>query len=144
MGTHSAEAVLLTSHNEALATYGQTPGEPASISMEAAFAYTSALNGYLTPRSRHSVQLGETTVVFWADAAGDTQTAARCEDVLDAALTEAERTVEETLGAIACGPGGHGLRARVRAGVPTVRANLRAVTPYPSPPANGLSLTRIS
>ena len=34
-----------------------------------------------------------------------------------------------------------GLRIVARAGVPTARVNLRAVTPYPSPPATGVALT---
>ena len=125
-GTHSAGAVLVSSSNDTFASYGRPPGEPAPISTEAAFAYTSALDCLLASGSRQRVQLGETTVVFWADVAGDAQTAARCEAVLVAALTEAERTVEETLGAIVRGtPLGHTSPLRP----PGVRLHLLGLVP---------------
>ena len=39
-GTHSAGAVLVSSSNATFASYGQPPGAPAPISMEAAFAHS--------------------------------------------------------------------------------------------------------
>ena len=39
----------------------------APVSERAAFAYTTVLNRLLAPGSDHKVQVGDTTVVFWAD-----------------------------------------------------------------------------
>ncbi|WP_028009467.1 type I-C CRISPR-associated protein Cas8c/Csd1 [Solimonas flava] len=70
MGAQSSGASIVSFNQEAFTSYGKTQGYNAPVSEQAAFAYTSALN-YLLRRSEHHRQnltVGDTTVVFWAEA----------------------------------------------------------------------------
>ena len=69
----------------AFESYGRIQGANAPVSEWAAFAYTTALNAMLVPESRQKIRVGDTTIVFWAEAAG-THTAAVAEDLLCMAL----------------------------------------------------------
>jgi CRISPR-associated protein Csd1 len=69
-GAQSSGASIVSFNLDAFTSYGKNQGENAPISEQAAFAYTSALN-YLLRRSadnRQRLQVGDTTVVFWAEA----------------------------------------------------------------------------
>jgi CRISPR-associated protein Csd1 len=69
-GAQSSGAYLVSFNAEAFCSYGQgvaDKGLNAPVSQERAFAYTTALNDLLRRDSGHKLQLGETTVVFWAD-----------------------------------------------------------------------------
>lgn len=68
-GAQSSGAYLVSFNAEAFCSYGQgTAGKGlnAPVSQRAAFAYTTALNELLAWDSRRRLQLGETSVVFWA------------------------------------------------------------------------------
>lgn len=69
-GAQSSGAYLVSFNAEAFCSYGQGvagKGLNAPVSQERAFAYTTALNDLLRRDSGHKIQLGETTVVFWAE-----------------------------------------------------------------------------
>ncbi len=69
-GAQSAGASIVSFNLEAFTSYGKSQGENAPVSEQAAFAYTTALN-YLLRRGAHNrqrLQVGDTTVVFWAEA----------------------------------------------------------------------------
>ena len=87
-GTHAAGAALVTFNLDTFASYGKTQGANAPISIQAAFAYSSALNALLAFDSRRRIRIGEMTVVFWAEAVGDERTAPDVEHLLSAAMTE--------------------------------------------------------
>ena len=87
-GTHAAGAALVTFNLDTFASYGKTQGANAPISIQAAFAYSTALNALLAPESRRRVRIGDMTVVFWAEAVGDERTAPDVEHLLSAAMTE--------------------------------------------------------
>lgn len=84
-GAQSSGASLVSFNQPAFASYGKEQGENAPVSEQATFAYTTALNHLLRrdTRNRQRLQIGDTTVVFWAQAA-DAGQAAQAEDVLAA------------------------------------------------------------
>ena len=102
-GTHSAGAVLVTSNNETLESYGQIQGETASVSIEAAFAYTTALNALLAPDRRRRFQIGDMTLVFWAHTPGDAHAGLNAEALLFHAIAEGESAIAHTLESVARG-----------------------------------------
>ncbi|UKE69923.1 type I-C CRISPR-associated protein Cas8c/Csd1 [Xanthomonas cerealis pv. cerealis] len=69
-GAQSSGASIVSFNLDAFTSYGKSQGENAPVSEQAAFAYTTALNHLLRrdPRNRQRVQIGDTTVVFWAQA----------------------------------------------------------------------------
>ena len=70
-GAQSSGASIVSFNLEAFASYGKSQGENAPVSEQAAFAYTTALNHLLrrSDDNRQRLQLGDTTVVFWAQGA---------------------------------------------------------------------------
>ncbi len=69
-GAQSSGASIVSFNLDAFTSYGKSQGFNAPVSERAAFAYTSALN-YLLRRGAHhrqNLQVGDTTVVFWAEA----------------------------------------------------------------------------
>ena len=67
-GAQSSGASIVSFNLDAFTSYGKTQGENAPISEKAAFAYTTVLN-HLLRREEHNrqrLQVGDTTVVFWA------------------------------------------------------------------------------
>lgn len=85
-GAQSSGASLISYNADAFCSYGKEQGENAGISQQAAFAYTTALNYLLSDypthlwntatqekvdpqksRFRYASQLGDTTVVYWAE-----------------------------------------------------------------------------
>lgn len=63
---------------DAVESYGHEQGDNAPVSDYAAFAYTTALNRFLERDSKHRLQIGDASTVFWAD----------CEDAEAALLAE--------------------------------------------------------
>ncbi|KAA8919753.1 type I-C CRISPR-associated protein Cas8c/Csd1 [Xanthomonas sontii] len=96
-GAQSSGASIVSFNLDAFASYGKQQGENAPISEQAAFAYTTALNHLLRrdPHNRQRVQIGDTTVVFWAQARTTTQ-AQNAEDVV-AALMRGEDTEDPSI-----------------------------------------------
>ncbi|MCB1483782.1 MAG: type I-C CRISPR-associated protein Cas8c/Csd1, partial [Hyphomicrobiaceae bacterium] len=64
------EMALISFNSEAYESYSHEQGDNAPISEAAAFAYTTALNRFLSDRS-HRLQIGDASTVFWADAEGN-------------------------------------------------------------------------
>ena len=69
-GAQSSGAALVSFNLDAFASYGHEQGDNAPVSEAAAFAYTTALNRFLTRDSGHRVQIGDASTVFWADGSG--------------------------------------------------------------------------
>ena len=109
-GAQSSGASIVSFNLDAFRSYGKSQGDNAPVSDHAAFAYTTALN-YLLRRSEHNrqrLQVGDTTVVFWAEAAHAEQ-ATEAEDLFADLLnrpaddaSEAQR-VREALDRVAKG-----------------------------------------
>ena len=97
------------SFNEsAFRSFGKKQGFNAPISETAAFAYTTALNVMLARGSGRNIRIGDTTTVFWAEAA-DNETAATAAEELFRMLADPptdageSAVVEDTLAAVAQG-----------------------------------------
>ncbi len=77
--------VSFNKENPAFSSYGKEQGENAPISKKVAFSYTAALNHLLRQESnnRQRLQIGDATVVFWAQA-NDSAHAQATEDLFAA------------------------------------------------------------
>lgn len=73
-GANSTGASLVSFNAGAFESYGKTQSYNSPVSIEAAFAYTTALNILLDRDSRNKVVLGDTTIVFWAEEPSSEQT----------------------------------------------------------------------
>ncbi|MCB1833358.1 MAG: type I-C CRISPR-associated protein Cas8c/Csd1 [Geminicoccaceae bacterium] len=67
-GAQSSGAAIVSFNLDAFTSYGHEQGANAPVSPHAAFAYTTALNRFLATGSGHRLQIGDTSIVFWADA----------------------------------------------------------------------------
>lgn len=86
---------IVSFHEPAFRSYDKKQGANAPVSTDAAFAYTTALNTLLERNSRQHIRIGDTTTVFWAEAA--LTEAASAEDLFVMLLeppTDAEETGE--------------------------------------------------
>lgn len=74
-GAQTAGASIVSFNQEAFTSYGKDQGDNAPVSEQAAFAYTTALNHLLRrgPENRQRLQIGDASVVFWAEAADSAQ-----------------------------------------------------------------------
>ncbi|MGM0583761.1 MAG: type I-C CRISPR-associated protein Cas8c/Csd1 [Pseudomonadota bacterium] len=81
-GAQSSGATLVSFNKDADTSHGKTQGDNAPVSETAAFAYGTALNALLAKGSQNSLQVGDTTVAFWARGAGE----GAAEDAVLAAL----------------------------------------------------------
>ena len=79
-GAPSTGASLVSFNEPAFESYGRVQGSNAPVSELATFKYTTALNALLARGSRRRILIGNTTVVFWAEAASR-QEAEAAEDV---------------------------------------------------------------
>lgn len=82
-GAQSSGASIVSFNQESFTSYGKSQGDNAPVSEQAAFAYTTVLN-HLLRRSEHNrqrLQIGDTSIVFWAEAA-DGEQAAQAESLL--------------------------------------------------------------
>jgi CRISPR-associated protein Csd1 len=70
-GAQSSGASLVSFNLDAFTSYGHEQGENAPVSETAAFAYASVLNHFLAGDSHRSIRIGDTSIVFWAEAADD-------------------------------------------------------------------------
>ena len=87
-GAQSSGASLVSFNLESFTSYKKAQGDNAPVSEKVAEAYTSALNHLLRrdPSNRQRLQIGDTTVVFWAQAATN-QAAEEAEDLFAAAFS---------------------------------------------------------
>lgn len=69
-GAQTAGAAIVSFNLDAFTSYGKNQGDNAPVSEAAAFAYTTALNYLLRSGAdnRQRLQIGDTSVVFWAEA----------------------------------------------------------------------------
>lgn len=96
-GAQSSGASIVSFNLESFSSYGKSQGENAPVSESAAFAYATALNHLLRrdERNRQRLRVGDTTVVFWAQAA-DKARAEGAEDFLAAYLRGQESDEQAT------------------------------------------------
>lgn len=69
-GAQSSGASVVSFNLDAFTSYGKSQGDNAPVSEQSAFAYTTVLN-YLLRRGEHNrqrIQIGDASVVFWAEA----------------------------------------------------------------------------
>ena len=81
-GAQTSGAAIVSFNLDAFTSLGKRQGDNAPVSEWVAFAYTTALN-YLLRRGEHNrqrLQIGDTSVVFWAEA-GSAEQAAEAEDL---------------------------------------------------------------
>jgi CRISPR-associated protein Csd1 len=67
-GGQVAGGSIVSFNLDAFTSYGHEQGDNAPVSEAAAFAYTTALNRFLERDSKHRLQIGDASTVFWADA----------------------------------------------------------------------------
>ncbi len=67
-GAQSSGASLISFNLDAFESFGRKQGDNAPVSERAAFAYTTALNTMLTPNDGNNMRIGDTTIVYWAEA----------------------------------------------------------------------------
>ena len=65
-GAQSSGAALVSFNAPAFESFGKEQGYNAPVGTYAAYAYTTALNHLLADKS-HTSQIGDTTVVYWAE-----------------------------------------------------------------------------
>lgn len=93
-GAQSSGASLVSFNLDAFTSYGHEQGDNAPVSEAAAFAYTTVLNRFLERDSRHRIQVGDASTVFWADAS-DAEAASEAEALFGALL--GDLPVDETM-----------------------------------------------
>ena len=76
MGAQSSGASLVSFNDLIYEAQGKKQGDNAPVSARAAFAYGTALNALLACGSGQTLRVGDTTVVFWVEAAAPDQAAA--------------------------------------------------------------------
>ncbi len=79
-GAQSSGASIVSFNLDAFTSYGHEQGDNAPVSEAAAFAYTTSLNRFLERDSGHRIQIGDASVVFWADAS-EADKAAEAENI---------------------------------------------------------------
>ncbi len=98
-GAQSSGASLVSFNAPAYESYGHEQGDNAPVSEAVAFAYTTALNRFLEKDSRHRIQVGDASTVFWADASA-AESAAEAENIFACLLNIDEGSEAKKVGAI--------------------------------------------
>jgi CRISPR-associated protein Csd1 len=100
-GAQTAGASIVSFNLDAFTSYGHEQGFNAPVSEIATFAYTTVLNHFLEKGSRHRIQIGDTSTVFWADSA-DAEAAAQAEAIVGGwfGLKADDEAESERVGAI--------------------------------------------
>lgn len=93
-GAQSSGAALVSFNNNAYESFGRKQGENAPVSQQAAFAYSSALNRLLARDSGHNMQIGDATVVFWAETPERAEAAQSIEQMLFGGLNPPDDDAE--------------------------------------------------
>lgn len=92
-GAQVAGASIVSFNLDAFTSYGHEQGDNAPVSEAAAFAYTTALNRFLEKGSENRLQIGDASVVFWADAS-DAKVAETAEKTFLAFFSDADEAAE--------------------------------------------------
>jgi CRISPR-associated protein Csd1 len=98
-GAQTAGASIVSFNLDAFSSFGKDQGFNAPTSERAAAAYTTMLNRYLAKGSRHRIQIGDASTVFWADAS-DTEDAEMAQDIFAAFFAIDEEVESAKVGAI--------------------------------------------
>jgi CRISPR-associated protein Csd1 len=96
-GAQSSGASIVSFNLDSFSSYGKIQGENAPVSEQVVFSYTTTLNYLLRrdPNNRQRIQIGDTTVVFWAQAK-DRDEAAASEDIFAVFLNPKDDDSRET------------------------------------------------
>lgn len=96
-GAQSSGASIVSFNLDSFASYGKSQGDNAPISEQAAFAYTTALNHLLRrdDHNRQRLQIGDATVVFWAQA-DDSKQAQAAEDLFAEFINPRDEDAQHT------------------------------------------------
>ena len=70
-GAQTSGANIVSFNLAAFNSYGKTQGANAPLGTAAVFAYTTVLNHLLVRDSRQRIQVGDSSIVFWAEAPHD-------------------------------------------------------------------------
>ncbi|KAB7742167.1 type I-C CRISPR-associated protein Cas8c/Csd1 [Parvibaculum sedimenti] len=70
-GGQSSGGSIVSFNLDAFESYEHKQGDNAPVSEVAAFAYTAALNRFLERDSKHRIQIGDASTVFWADTSDE-------------------------------------------------------------------------
>ncbi|MFC0218810.1 type I-C CRISPR-associated protein Cas8c/Csd1 [Pseudochelatococcus lubricantis] len=95
-GAQSSGAALVSFNLDAFTSYGHEQGDNAPVSEAAAFAYTTVLNRFLERDSRHRVQIGDASTVFWAWSQDDGEAADEAESLFAQFVSAAADTAGDT------------------------------------------------
>jgi CRISPR-associated protein Csd1 len=66
-GTQAQGAPLISFNNDCFCSYGRDQSYNSPVSATAMFKYTTVLNHLLEWESKNKIQIGDTTIVFWAE-----------------------------------------------------------------------------
>jgi CRISPR-associated protein Csd1 len=95
-GAQTSGAALVSFNLDAFTSYGKEQGDNAPTSEAAAFRYGAALNRLLDRNtSRNRIKIGDTTVVFWADASETSEQAATEAEALFASAFAANPSADD-------------------------------------------------
>lgn len=108
-GAQGAGASLVSFNLDAFTSYGHEQGGNAPVGARAAFAYATVLNKFLETGSRHRLQVGDASTVFWADGSD-----AEAADLAEAAFGVMVAGVDDATQAERVAP----ILERLRAGRP--------------------------
>jgi CRISPR-associated protein Csd1 len=95
-GAQVAGASIVSFNLDAFTSYGHEQGDNAPVSEAAAFAYTTALNKFLEKGSWNRLQIGDASVVFWADAT-DAEVAQVAEETFLALFSDLDEAAESRI-----------------------------------------------
>ena len=79
LGGQTSGGSIISFNKEAFTSFGKEQGANAPVSEQSAFAYTTTLNYLLRRENNHCLIIGDTSTVFWAEAA-DSASAQAAED----------------------------------------------------------------
>ena len=88
-----ARIVAFDKDSDAFASYGHIQGDNAPTSISVAFAYSAALNKFLSKGSKNRIHIGDASTVFWADAS-DAPTAEVAESTFGAMFSGIDDATE--------------------------------------------------
>ncbi len=93
-GGQSSGGSIVSFNLDAFESYEHKQGDNAPVSEAATFAYTTALNRFLERNSKHRIQIGDASTVFWADTA-DMEVTADAEGAFFGMFADASAAAED-------------------------------------------------
>jgi CRISPR-associated protein Csd1 len=99
MGSTKDADSIVSFNKDSFESYGHSQGYNSPVGESSAFKYVAALNRFLERDSGHRIQIGDASVVFWAEAT-DTRSAADAEDIFAQLFEVDEHAEAKKIGAI--------------------------------------------